>query len=69
MKTTCPKCKREYTDGVISRRDNITEICSWCGAQEANLDTMLEIEKDENKKREILENDTKWLRDRQAYLG
>ena len=32
----CPICGREYTDyPALSRRDNITEICSACGVDEA----------------------------------
>ena len=36
----CPRCGRIYTrPPALSRRDNITEICSECGIREA-LDAM-----------------------------
>lgn len=32
----CPRCKKEFTGyPAISRTDNITEICSDCGTEEA----------------------------------
>ncbi len=37
-KRHCPKCKQQMnTFPAISRRDNRTEICSYCGALEALL--------------------------------
>lgn len=32
----CPRCGKEYEGyPAISRKDNKTEICSYCGVQEA----------------------------------
>lgn len=32
----CPKCNKEYASPpALSRKDNRTEICPTCGAQEA----------------------------------
>lgn len=32
----CPKCKQYFSETpAISRRDNTTEICSYCGTKEA----------------------------------
>lgn len=39
----CPVCGNEYTEHpAISRRDNITEICSKCGTNEAIDDYLTE---------------------------
>lgn len=35
----CPRCGASYFGiGAISRKDNKTEICSFCGTEEAMLD-------------------------------
>lgn len=39
MSKVCPRCFSDYTeDSAISRRDNITGICSVCGNEEALID-------------------------------
>lgn len=41
----CPNCNKEYNDyPAISRKDNITEICSNCG----NLEALEELNKSKN---------------------
>lgn len=36
---TCPRCNESYTGyPALSRRDNVTDICSKCGEIEAMLD-------------------------------
>jgi len=47
----CPKCKKQYSGyPAISRRDNQTPICSYCGTQEALFDFNLDRLKKEEKK-------------------
>jgi len=37
--TKCRRCKKKFTEyPAISRRDNETEICSFCGVSEALFD-------------------------------
>lgn len=48
----CPKCGRAYSDyPAISRRDNITKICSNCGVEEALDDFYNAIKHDDEKER------------------
>ena len=36
---TCPRCKKEYSEfPALSRVDNKTDICSYCGVREAMAD-------------------------------
>ena len=40
----CPRCHKEYTSHpAISRKDNLTRICSECGTQEALFDLIKHI--------------------------
>jgi hypothetical protein len=37
----CPRCNVRYTEyPAISRRDNDTEICGYCGTEEALVDLL-----------------------------
>lgn len=52
----CPKCNKKYYDyPALSRKDNVTEICPSCGAQEA-------LEELERYRNESIEKD-EYIRD------
>lgn len=43
----CPLCGRKYNEPpALSRKDNITKICSICGNKEVLMQFMIENEKD-----------------------
>jgi transcription elongation factor Elf1 len=59
---TCPRCKKKTTNyPAISRRDNISGICSDCGTAEAMIDVSIHSTIDKKMQIAALVIDAMWL--------